>query len=214
MIPRPSHRRRRQLLHKGKNMILGYFLLVAIICGLAAAPLRTPKHLTAIRHPSLLILAGIIQLPVLAIGRPYSGPILGVLLVSLWALDNRHLPGVKILLIGVMCNGLAMLAHQGAMPLKAEVAQQLGLALTPHVLLPGSKDVIAQHGVWMWLGDWIVLPLPSAVLVLSPGDLAIVAALGRWVWACRQAAPKATPTKGLNSVMRGSVVRRWVSHPH
>lgn len=168
-------------------MLICCILIIAAVCGIVAAPWRAPRHLTTISHPRILILAGLTQLPVLLIGQPFSGPLLGVLIVALWIPYNVRLPGVMLLSLGVFSNALAMAANGGAMPLAPSLLQELGLEAAGGRLLLGSKDVIGQHNLWGWLGDWIVLRAPFQTFVASPGDMCVFAALGRWICACHGA---------------------------
>ena len=182
-------------------MLLGCLLAVATLCCLAAAPWRAPKQFVTFSAPYLLVLAGLSQIPVLLLGQPRWAPLLGVLLIIMWGVHNRHLPGAYLLVVGTAANGVAMLLHGGAMPLAPRAAQQLGLASTAH-LLAGSKDVIGQTSLWLWLSDWLVVRTPILTLVLSPGDLGIGAALCRWVYACHTVARTTSTDAPLGLAVR------------
>lgn len=166
-------------------MLMIYLGGLAILCALIATPWRAPQLPTTFTHPYVLIVAGLIQVPVLLLGKPASAPLISALLVALWLLCNLHLPGSRLVLIGVIGNALAMAVHGGAMPLAPKVAQQLNVSEPAHMLLPRSKDVIGQDGIWLWLSDWLILQLPNILLVVSPGDICIVVGLVYWTCVCR-----------------------------
>jgi hypothetical protein len=166
-------------------MIIGFFLAVAVLIGLFAMPWQAPAPSRRISHTFLVVLAALIQIPVLFYGRPPFGPLLGAILIGLWSLYNRRLPGAWLLLAGVVANAVAMLYYGGAMPLHPEAARALGLKLNTYGLLVGSKDVIGRANLLIWLGDWIVIKGPGVRLVSSPGDIGIVIGLLCWVRACR-----------------------------
>lgn len=163
-------------------------LTFAAMCSVGALPWRAPQRCIHVAHPTLLVLAGLSQVPVLLLGGPRVMPLLGVLLMIGWTLCNRHLPGSCLLLCGTVANGLAMLFHGGAMPLDPAIAEQLGLVPTSD-LFAGSKDVLGQGTFTLWLSDWLLIRLPLIKLVVSPGDLCIALALCRWTYAC-SAAPR------------------------
>lgn len=156
--------------------------LLALLAGLRAAlgPLLTPR-LGGWAAVALGLAAGT-QLPGLLWGAPALSPLAGVLCCAWWAWLNRALPGAALLLLGLLANGAAMLAHGGAMPLAPEIAAQLGLGL-PGELIAGTKNVVAAPSPWQWLGDWIPIRSPWALIVASPGDLLVLAAIGRYLWA-------------------------------
>lgn len=170
-------------------VIIGCFVAVAIVCSLLAAPWNGTKPLTTSNASFILVLAGLSQIPTLAAGKPIFAPIVGIILIIFWIGRNTHLPGIWLLLVGVLANGLAMATHGGAMPLAPTAATQLGIEAATQTLLPYSKDVLGESAMVGWLADWLMIRTPGATFVVSPGDLCIFAALIHWAYACRMAAP-------------------------
>lgn len=154
---------------------------------LIAAPWRSSAQRPPIVHWFLLVLAPLLQLPALA-GSPFQlWPLLGTSVILIWVACNLHLRGAPLLLIGIGVNGLAMLSHGGWMPLDPRAANELGIAAPVGTIVEGNKSVIGVESVWLWIGDWMIVPLPSGLIAASPGDLCIVAAAVYWAVMCRLA---------------------------
>lgn len=102
-----------------------------------------------------------------------------LLLAVVWR--NRHLPGMGLIGLGLLLNGLVIMANGGYMPISPETLFRLGygekyLYTPPGTLLPGSKDIILPRELaHLWfLGDVFVIPpsVPFAA-AFSIGDVFI-----------------------------------------
>jgi len=88
--------------------------------------------------------------------------------VFLWA--NRRLPGVPIMAIGTLMNGLAIVLNGGVMPSAAAAERIAGLRASAGF----HNSAHLAHPVLLWLGDIIPWPGPLPN-VLSVGDCLIYA---------------------------------------
>ncbi len=103
-----------------------------------------------------------------------------VLAAALWA--NRGLPGMLLVLIGVLGNLIAIVANGGWMPVWMPALAASGLppdALSPtwNVALPDAigAEFLLRAGP---LGDILPIPAGPVANVVSPGDLAIALGIG------------------------------------
>jgi len=165
-----------------------FLMILAASLVLFAAPWDAPVQYRQARSTWLIVLAGLTQLPVLLHRSMFVAPLLGAVLVLVWAFDNRHIPGMWLLMLGVVCNSIAMFQHGGMMPLDPRAATELGRTFPSTVPIAGTKDVVGNLNAWLWLGDWIIVRLPQFTLVGSPGDVIILSAILYWAGACRVAA--------------------------
>jgi hypothetical protein len=114
-------------------------------------------------------------------------------LIGLFLIANRHIPGVPLIAAGAATNALAIAVNSGVMP-AARTAQRLaGLAETGHVF---HNSAALAHPQLLWLGDIIPVPGPLPN-VLSLGDCAIF--LGMLVLLHRASRPQvaqAVPAAG------------------
>jgi hypothetical protein len=102
-----------------------------------------------------------------------------LLLVFVWR--NRHLPGIRILGLGVICNLAVVVANGGFMPITPETLAQINPGSTPEQWHLGthysySKDIIlSQEATRLWaLSDILILPPPfPRPTAFSVGDLVI-----------------------------------------
>jgi hypothetical protein len=101
--------------------------------------------------------------------------------------QNRKLPGLWLLAVGLAANWTVMLLNGGYMPITQEAVSQAGFAHNTlrtadgvHVLF--SKDVVLDHDATLawWLSDIFVLPPPFPIpSVFSAGDV-LIALGGFW----------------------------------
>jgi hypothetical protein len=91
-------------------------------------------------------------------------------LLGLFLWTNRRLPGVPIMAIGTLMNGLAVVLNGGVMPAAAAAQRLAGLKLGGGF----HNSVHLAHPVLLWLGDIIPWPGPLPN-VLSIGDCLIYA---------------------------------------
>lgn len=94
------------------------------------------------------------------------------LLVVAFLLANRHLPGVRLVALGLLLNA-AVIAANRAMPVDPAAIAALGLegAEVP----PGKHTLMTENTRLPWLAD--IIPVPWLRSILSVGDLVIAAGL-------------------------------------
>lgn len=101
-----------------------------------------------------------------------------ILLFVLW--ENRHLPGMILISVGVMFN-LAVIALNGGMPVSAAALALAGQEGLVPVLESGASIIhilMTEDTVLPLLGDHIATPRWSPLrTVVSPGDLIMVMGL-------------------------------------
>jgi hypothetical protein len=109
---------------------------------------------------------------------------------------NWRLPGMPIMAMGLALNLVVMAANGGFMPISPETLSRAGLehlasSLEVGAHVTNAKDVLLPREatrLW-WLGDTLVMPLPSPLkAVFSVGDLLLAA--GAVVFVQRAMAPK------------------------
>ncbi|MFN2558018.1 MAG: DUF5317 domain-containing protein [Nitriliruptorales bacterium] len=94
------------------------------------------------------------------------------LLVAAWALLNRYRPGMPLIFLGLLLNGI-VLAANGAMPVAPEAITAIGL--------PGSEPLEGKHEIMTdrtrfgYLAD--VVPLPPLRTIVSLGDIVLAAGM-------------------------------------
>ncbi len=103
-----------------------------------------------------------------------------VLAGALWL--NRSIPGILLVLAGVLGNALAIVVNDGRMPAWGPALDAVGIPVAElaagwQVLLPAGVDLafLLQAGP---LGDVIPVPLGPLTNVVSIGDVAIATGLG------------------------------------
>ncbi len=104
------------------------------------------------------------------------------LLLLVWLIRNRHLPGIRVALVGAVLNCAVLAVNGGLMPVTPAT---LDAAHMPHAdlvvgaRLPISKDVLVtpEQATWSALGDTVVLPGPLPA-VFSLGDLLLALGIG------------------------------------
>lgn len=152
------------------------YLVLALIFGIIAF-FAHPKM------PNSLWLIGIAALPQLAMIAGLSAQgwwPLTLVMMMVWGYRNRTVAGVPIVLIGVLLNLVAIAVHQGSMPVHANVLADQGITAAPSELIAGTKDIVVTASPVWWLADWIVIPIPTIILIASPGDLIFL--IGILVW--------------------------------
>lgn len=109
----------------------------------------------------------------------------GVLAVAMWL--NRRQPGLLAVMVGVLSNGLAIVANGGWMPVWGPSLDAVGLTqgdlnVAFHRLLPTDfgADFFLHAGP---IADIIPIPLPYLTNVSSLGDVFIAAGLAWFVFA-------------------------------
>jgi MFS transporter, DHA3 family, macrolide efflux protein len=99
---------------------------------------------------------------------------------------NRAQPGLLLVMVGVLANGLAVVVNSGWMPVYLPALHVAGLSVadlspTYHVALPADLGLafLLQAGP---LGDIVPFPAPLIANVVSLGDVAISIGLGWFVF--------------------------------
>ena len=170
-------------------MILALAVVVGLAIGLVRHRDRAFQRIAAIplRSAWLALLALALQWPLLQapagpvqrIGVQQALFLLSHLLLLGFVWRNWHLPGIRIVGLGVVCNLLAIAANGGFMPITPETLVQINpgstLAQWPVGAHYGySKDIILlREDVRLWaLSDMLVIPPPfPRPTAFSAGDL-------------------------------------------
>ena len=103
---------------------------------------------------------------------------LTVALLVLVAL-NTHLPGMKVILVGLLCNLLVIGLNGGRMPATLSALQTSGQANVVSVLRAGEDPghaLATDQTRLLFLADWIPVR-PLIHKVVSPGDILIAVGL-------------------------------------
>jgi hypothetical protein len=173
------------------TMILSLAVVLGLLASFVRHRRRTADQIASIplRSAWLALLALVLQIPLL---RAPFGPteqvdlqkylfLLSYLLLLVLVWQNRRLPGIQILSVGVLCNLLVILTNGGLMPVTPETLLRInpgsGLEHWPTGMHYGySKDVILLRpdtNLWI-LSDILVLPPPFPwPTAFSLGDLLI-----------------------------------------
>jgi hypothetical protein len=102
----------------------------------------------------------------------YGLLLLSQLLVLGWVVANWHLPGTKLITIGLALNALVIGAN-GAMPVDPAAIQALGIE---GATVSGGKHVLLDDSTRLpWLAD--IWPLPPLRSIISVGDVVLAAGL-------------------------------------
>jgi hypothetical protein len=160
-------------------MLLLIGVVVGLIIGLLWRGQLANLGQVTIRLSGLIFAALLVQIVIfsdLPAGFPWllaMAPILYIaslvaILIALWV--NRHLPGVRLLLLGSLLNALVITANGGQMPRAAPLPSDPapGIALGPFT---NTKPI--DSSTWLTpLGDVIEVPFRPDSLI-SVGDVAI-----------------------------------------
>ncbi|WP_236706078.1 MULTISPECIES: DUF5317 domain-containing protein [Frankia] len=132
--------------------------------------------------------------------------IVAAVLAALFAGMNNRLPGLGLLVTGIIANAAVITANGGQMPVSLWGAGRAGVSIDD--ILTSAFHTPAGDGTSLrLLSDIIPLPFPGAPAVVSIGDVAMAAALGlfgavtpvrawRTLRARRQAALAGAPPAG------------------
>jgi hypothetical protein len=148
-----------------------YILTIAFITALLVgrSPIKCFDRVR-FRYPLLLIAPVVVQI-ILFVGfriNPIQFSYLLeitvlVLILGLWF--NREVKGIKWIAVGSSLNVLALLVHNGRMPV---LEQALIIARVPNIPDDSRHQLMSASPFW-WLGDWI----PLYKMVISIGDLLV-----------------------------------------
>lgn len=130
-----------------------------------------------VRRSGLIVLALVLQVVMTLVVHDASRPVLvamhlvsyAMAAVGLWA--NRSLPGLVLVAVGGMTNGLVIALNGGTLPARAAALRAAGEHVDPHFANSG----VVAHPVLPWLGDIAATPwwLPFRN-VISVGDLVVL----------------------------------------
>jgi hypothetical protein len=150
-------------------------IVIAVLC-LVSVPLSgaSLRRLSELRLRGVWTAPAALALQVLIITVAPSGHvqlhiaihIATYVMIGLFLLANRHIPGVMIIGAGTLMNGLAIIVNGGVMPAAATAQRLAGL-------IEGGgfhNSAVLAHPHLLWLGDIIPVPGPLPN-VLSVGDL-------------------------------------------
>jgi hypothetical protein len=157
-------------------------MILIVLAGLCvlSVPLSGGKlsAITRVRLRGLWIpvLALAVQVVITTIAPSGSEPLHEAIHISTYAmlglflLANRRLPGVWVMTLGTLSNGLAIVLNGGIMPAARTAERIAGLRLGAGF----HNSAPVAHPVALWLGDIIPWPGPLAN-VLSVGDCLVFA---------------------------------------
>ena len=172
-------------------MILGLAVVLGLVASLIRHRGRALGQIAALPLHSLWLagLALVLQWPLM---QAPGGPIqrvqvqqalflLSLLLLLIFVWQNRHLIGIRMVGLGVICNLLVILANGGWMPITPQTLAQINPGSVPgqwptQLHYGHSKDIIVlQEQTRLWgLSDILVLPWPfQRPTAFSLGDLLI-----------------------------------------
>jgi len=162
-------------------------LLIALVVGLLRGGSIRSFAQIELRY-AFLILAGLV-LKVLVFSAPWKAmvgsqdTVSRILYVVSMALVlggtylNRHIPGVKLMGLGVLLNLLVIAANGGYMPLSVEGAERLQLSPLPGTRVlndPQTQAIVVTESTRLWfLGDIIPVPDFLPVGMVSVGDIVL-----------------------------------------
>jgi hypothetical protein len=165
-------------------------LPLALATILAALTIWTGMHgLVRLAHlplqrPVYAVLACAAQLPnVIGHTNRSEWVVLSLGLIGVFCWQNRALPGMRLIVCGIVLNAAVILSNNGSMPVApAALAQVHGTAVTADLPLQWSKANVMDDTTarLAWLGDRFVLPAPFPPLAAwSLGDVFLLLGVGR-----------------------------------
>ncbi len=174
-------------------MVLLPAVLIGLVIGLLTGGSMVGFSVVRFRHLWLMAVALIVQVVIFT--RPVGtwdftleyGPyiyIATILMTLAFMALNLHIPALRLILIGALLNGAAIIANGGYMPLSNEAMRISGLderfereldpeTATVDVQLTNNKRV-DDDTLLVFLGDFIPVPYgPTGPTVISIGDILI-----------------------------------------
>lgn len=129
---------------------------------LLVAALPQVASLYGVRHPVLVLFS--------------------LVFVGIWVFDNRTIPGIPLIMVGVSLNLIVMAFHGGSMPILVETLERIGASVAPGTTLIGSKDLVVAETPFWFLVDWMtVFSFGEIKITSSPGDLIVVVGIFWWL---------------------------------
>jgi len=111
-----------------------------------------------------------------------TGMVTSALLVTIFVVRNRLLPGMALVALGFLLNALVVAAN-GAMPVEQEAADRAGISTVGLYRNVDAKHELADGDTLLRpLADVIAVPLPGPLRrgsnVVSVGDVVLAAGIG------------------------------------
>jgi hypothetical protein len=157
--------------------LFAFYGLTALLCGIAAI-FRTPRMP---RFWPLLVLAATPQLALIFGVKIPGALVVAAFGLTCWGLANWRIPGLPLVVGGMLLNMLAMFAHGGRMPIHADVLARLGHEVAAGDILLGSKDVVVDFSPLLWLSDRFIVGNGQLALIFSVGDILLLLGLLWWI---------------------------------
>jgi len=99
---------------------------------------------------------------------------------------NRKFPGVILVGIGALSNGLVIALNGGTLPASASAVERAGRGATPEF----ANSAVLENPVLPWLGDFFAWPAPMPLAnTFSIGDVLIIAGVFVAAWSGSQRIP-------------------------
>jgi len=168
-------------------ILLAAFAVALIIALLRGGKLSRLAHLP-VRNTWLILMAFVLQIYLVYVpagktqGLTEPAAVLHIasyvlLLTAIW--QNRHLPGITVMAVGVLLNLAVILANGGFMPIEPEAVRQLGhedrvVSLEPGYRVYKAKDVVLpreQTRLWLLSDIFVIAPPFPIRSAFSPGDV-------------------------------------------
>ncbi|MDQ1619931.1 MAG: hypothetical protein QOE19_2500 [Actinomycetota bacterium] len=161
-------------------LVLVVAVLALAVAAAAGGESLARLHVRAVR---LLVLAAAVQVGT-AVLAPHSvsiraiGLLLAATLVALFLWGNWHLPGIPLVAIGLLLNGVVVCLNQ-AMPVSVDAAARAGLDRADLRLADDPLHEESGPDTRLSaLGDTIPVVLPWRPQVVSPGDVLVASGTG------------------------------------
>ena len=173
-------------------MLMVVVALVALVLGLLRGGSLRGLAQISLRWIPLVIAGLVLQLLIFTPGRGQSIIptyttqlyILSMVLLAIWVILNRHVPGIVLMGIGLMMNMVAIVANGGYMPIHPDVAGMVGQSRDAAT---GGTEIIyhsraMRESVQLWiLTDILPVPAPKPLAsVFSIGDVLMTLG-GSWL---------------------------------
>ncbi len=114
-----------------------------------------------------------------------AAQVIGYLVLFLALYLNKEIPGMPLLVVGVVLNFLVILANQGRMPVSMWGIQVTNMNDMLPVLTSGaytSHSLLTEATRLPWLADIIPIPRPYPLpKIISIGDILMVLGVGRLI---------------------------------
>ncbi|GAV21491.1 DUF5317 domain-containing protein [Carboxydothermus pertinax] len=107
-----------------------------------------------------------------------------MLIYGCWC--NRHLPGIKLFILGTLLNFLVIIANGGRMPVSLDALEWAGLSSYIPLVVEGvtKHQPLTESTLLPYLADVIPLrpPFVFSSMVVSPGDIAVTLGISWFIY--------------------------------